>query len=493
MLFTNIQLDDFSPTLARFLERIEIEGAEEREWIMMAVVNISAILEYGRPSGMLRKVGLVGTREGGHGGATVRVVSKKTHVMPAHLEDDGDEKRMDVDDETFKGDPQVSPALSDADIPTELPVPLKFAMELAFSMLSLVLRNPTRKASPFARSTLNPYLSVMLTFLATVTKHADALSVLERSIPWHDLTQFFATIPRDIFSAQGLNIPASGSERWAMLTSGCAPPLPEDWCLRGMEWVGRKVFERGYWKSGEERRVEVDVLDVEEGGQLTDGIIEDEDDEDEGHSRGESSHGETSKRWTRIVRSAICLSNAVDGFIWVEGTREWRVEGTLEAKVRRWHEEDRLEREAEERRRHGRRWTDDSMDIDGADDDADVLSEESEDDEGDSDQVKALKVSCLVFACLGRYLILFIGAPEVLAVSSCFRTACACARSGIQTAVALSPFPEKCVDAIFEHRAWLHYTGVGYQRYSIFSIRYCIHYREPSMDRCPAGACHNGT
>ncbi|KAG2028897.1 hypothetical protein BDR03DRAFT_1057708, partial [Suillus americanus] len=50
MLFTNIQLDDFPPTLARFLERIEIEGAEEREWIMMAVVNIGAVFEYGRPS-----------------------------------------------------------------------------------------------------------------------------------------------------------------------------------------------------------------------------------------------------------------------------------------------------------------------------------------------------------------------------------------------------------------------------------------------------------
>jgi len=40
----------------------------------------------------------------------------------------------------------------------------------------------------------------MLTFLATITKHAEAL---ERSIPWQDLTQFFATIPRNIFNVQG--------------------------------------------------------------------------------------------------------------------------------------------------------------------------------------------------------------------------------------------------------------------------------------------------
>lgn len=63
--------------------------------------------------------------------------------------------------------------------PVELPVSLKLMMKLAFSMLSFVLRNPTRKASPFSHSTLNSYLSIILTFLATVTKHAEALSVLE--------------------------------------------------------------------------------------------------------------------------------------------------------------------------------------------------------------------------------------------------------------------------------------------------------------------------
>jgi hypothetical protein len=351
---------------------------------MMAVVNIGAMLEYGRPSGVLRKIGGVGARDTG---PAVKV-AKKCQVAPAFRDEDGEEKRMDVDDE---GAPQTSPILSDANMPVELPVSFKLALELAFSMLSFVLRNPTRKASHFSRSTLNPYLSVMLTFLATVTKHAGTLSLMERSIPWHDLSRFFATIPRDIFAAQGLDTPTTGSERWAMLTSGCAPPLPEDWCLRGMEWISRKVFERGYWKSGEERRVEVEILDVEEGRQLTDGIIEDEDDEEDGHSCRENLRGETSKRWSRLVRCAVSLSSVVDGFTWVEGTREWRVEGALETKVTRWLEEDRHEREEEERRRRGRRWTDDSMDVDAEDEDIDESSEQSEDDENDSEEVKNLK------------------------------------------------------------------------------------------------------
>ena len=81
MLFTNIQLDDFQPTLARFIERLEIEGAEEREWIMMGIVNISSIMEYGRPGGVLRKVGCVGSKEVGGPGPqaaiAMRVQAKK--------------------------------------------------------------------------------------------------------------------------------------------------------------------------------------------------------------------------------------------------------------------------------------------------------------------------------------------------------------------------------------------------------------------------------
>ena len=38
MLFTNIQLNNFIPTLAQFIERLEIKGTQETEWIMMGVL-----------------------------------------------------------------------------------------------------------------------------------------------------------------------------------------------------------------------------------------------------------------------------------------------------------------------------------------------------------------------------------------------------------------------------------------------------------------------
>jgi hypothetical protein len=183
------------------------------------------------------------------------------------------------------------------------------------------------------------------------------------------------------------------TERWAMLTSNCAPPLPEDWCLRGMEWVGRKVYERGFWKSGEERKMENEYLDKTEAGhgETTDGHIEDDDDENQPGGAKESKPSNlNAQRWVRIVRCAVGIADAVDGLTWIEGTREWSVTGTLAEKVDMWKEQARIEMEDEERRRMGTRWTDDAMDID---DSEDIVSEGSSDeDDEDTEQVKALKV-----------------------------------------------------------------------------------------------------
>jgi protein SMG6 len=133
--------------------------------------------------------------------------------------------------------------LSDGPVYLELSQAFKYAMRLALSRLSFVLRNLTRKASPFTKSTLTPYLTILLAFL-------------ERFIPREDFAVFFASIPKNTHVSQGLHAPApTGTEHWVMLTSRCLPLLPEDWCMRGMEWVGRKVFERRYWNSGEDRRV----------------------------------------------------------------------------------------------------------------------------------------------------------------------------------------------------------------------------------------------
>ncbi|PPR00169.1 hypothetical protein CVT26_008888 [Gymnopilus dilepis] len=119
MVFTNIELDDFQPTLARFIERLKIEGAEEREWIMMGVVDVSSVLdsEYGRPNGLLRRLGCVGPKEvnGPQVDAAMRVVAKKaaagvpgssstTIVADTATETATETTTMDVDEEHKGGD-----------------------------------------------------------------------------------------------------------------------------------------------------------------------------------------------------------------------------------------------------------------------------------------------------------------------------------------------------------------------------------------------------
>jgi protein SMG6 len=307
MLFTNIQLDDFQPTLAQFIERLEIEGAEERERIMMGIVNIASIMEYGRPGGVLRKVGCVGSKEVGGCGPqaasaiAMRVQAKKVAagILESKTALGGVDEKVDVDEEhnlctltplshhlsRSRDFVMKSPTLPEAEFESQTggtpgaredsnsdgihdhPPAFKFALQLLFQMLSSVLRHPTRKPSQYARSTLNPYLTIILTFLATILKHHPTLETLERSIPWGDLASFFTLVPRKIMISQGLMVSPKHNtlqhiERWIMLTSGCVPPLPEDWCLRGMEWVGRKVFERGFWKSGKEKKAELEVLEI---------------------------------------------------------------------------------------------------------------------------------------------------------------------------------------------------------------------------------------
>ncbi|TFK72533.1 hypothetical protein BDN72DRAFT_894698 [Pluteus cervinus] len=375
MLFTNIQLDDFQPTLARLVERLELDGAEEREWVMMAVINIASILEYGKPTGVIKRV----TTARSATGPGVKVAKRSTN-----------DERMDVDEPRGNSNLNAihqkappSPALSDSEHEfSEHPASFTLALKLMSTMLSLVLRKPRRRSSQYAPLELNPYLTVILTFLATVTKDPHVLAVLERGIPWEELAAFFASVPEKTMVSQSLiGHTSSKPERWMMLTTGCAPPLPEDWCMRGMEWASRKVHERGFWKSGTDRRMELEVLDDFEVADQTDGRIEDDNSEP---------NATTPSRWVRIIRCGVDLSKTVNGFTWIDGTKDWKVEGALAEKVQRWREQDEFERE-EERKRLSNMWNDDSMEVDD-----DVIgdglgSEESDEDEADSEEVKELK------------------------------------------------------------------------------------------------------
>jgi len=191
-----------------------------------------------------------------------------------------------------------------------------------------------------------------------------------------------------------------------MLTSGAAPPLAEDWFIRGIEWVGRRVFERGYWKNitGEQgKEIELEFLGKREPGwDQEDGIVEDDDDEG-GHRLSESDEC-LKKHWVRAHRCTVGIASTVDGFRWVQGTREWRIEGVLADKTARWAEEERLAAEMVQTRA-SRMQSNDRMDVD---DEVEVEEEsDDEENEADSEEVEALKVCPAHFSQHAYDLILY--------------------------------------------------------------------------------------
>ena len=212
MLFTHIQLDDFTGTLTHFSESLGMEGnnIEEHKWIMMGIVNLSTILKYGRVSGMIHQSGGLGTREGLNLGTTaIQVVIKKPTAI---IEDDN--AKMDIVD--FKDKNQTSPATSKANKATgsyanEYSASFKVVAQLTFAMLSHVLKSPMQKSVPFAKSTLNLYMTIVLTFLATILRHLASLLTLEHTVPWDKLVTFFAIILHTVMPSQGLN-KAGGSK-----------------------------------------------------------------------------------------------------------------------------------------------------------------------------------------------------------------------------------------------------------------------------------------
>ncbi|KAG8833910.1 hypothetical protein FRC17_009869 [Serendipita sp. 399] len=368
MLFTNIQLDDFQPTLVRYLERLQLDGAQEREWIMMAVVNIAAILQYGKADAMIKPPTGTGT---GNEPAPTTIAGKKRELV------------LKMDSLAMTDSP-IATRSSEMDIDSnsmavDIPHSLQLALQLAFSTLSFCLQHPFRRSSPFAKPTLNPYITVLLTFLQTILKQPGVLTIIERSFPWDDLIAFLRTVPRRQLQKE--------VEIRAKLTSGCAP-LPEDWCLRGMVWAGRRVYEHGFWPRGATAgggvTGEMDVLLADENmEQDTDGFIE-----DEGDGRGEDTVPKdyTGRRWVRIIRSGLSFVQSVTGFDLYHGEDgiSWRLGEAMERKAEMWKEEERREREEEERRRN-RHWSDDE-------DEEMLIDEEEEEEELDDDpEVRALQ------------------------------------------------------------------------------------------------------
>nr|XP_019046379.1 hypothetical protein I302_05123 [Kwoniella bestiolae CBS 10118]OCF25309.1 hypothetical protein I302_05123 [Kwoniella bestiolae CBS 10118] len=341
MLFTRISLDDFEAVMSRYMERLEedvqLDGVSRKvvigqtDWMIMASVSLGSIMQYGTSSGIVRKAL---SQEGAE--------RRRAQALADNEDGEGDEgEGLTVDG--MAPVRTISPIPINGTDPMEeaQPITFTYALKLAFSIFDFVLSHPNRIQG--FHQVLNPFITIFLTFLSTVFRQPHVGSSLLLSVPWERLCQFTNSTNLEIVEEK-------------RLVSGL--PLPEDWLLRGNEWVGRRVYERGFWKSkpsnGRGSTGKMDVLlanfDPPVGRNLEDGIVDDiEGDTD-------SASAINSRRWKRVQWAVGVLMKYVDGFE-MDGQGKLVTEGTLKERLdelERQKERDREEERRLERRRRDR-------------------------------------------------------------------------------------------------------------------------------------------
>lgn len=312
MLFTRVQLDDFPSLLQRFSDRLGPafggSAVSQVDWMIMAAINTAAVLQYGAPDGVLRRAL---AREGFE-----RRRQQATNADEGIVEDEADEEpSLGLENGTqLPGD---NPTALSADGDQLPPITYTYALQLLPTMFTHTLKDPFLNHN--SQPVLNPYLTVMMTFLATLSRQAAAMKLLLAQIPWQALVDLAGRLPAEFELREE-----------ARLIAG--PPLPEDWLIRGEEWVGRRVFERGFWKTkgsgrgsqglvqpriGERFSSEIDVLTADLDVDVDDqeGVVDDVDGAD--LTDGPIAIGQ--RRWRRIQWALGVLVKHVDGFDLVDG------------------------------------------------------------------------------------------------------------------------------------------------------------------------------
>jgi hypothetical protein len=298
-------------------------------------------------------------------------------------------------------------------LPEDHPIPFRLAQKMTFSILDLALRENggvRRVGVGKGSQVVNPYIVLVLTFLGHMAQHSPALRHLERAVPWFRIVDFLNRLPREV----DIRIDTTQNKL-------VGSPLPEDWCIRGMDWSGRNLFGRGFWRSKapapNSRRDEMAPPPIEapSGASATvesemdalgfdpahiDNFAEDAVGDEDSNAVPASARLALA-RWRRVAVIASWLARNVAGLDYdaiaaassASSAPRFSVTGSLEAKCRRWKREDDEAAEAERLsklsawQRQGPGDEDDLSEDDLSDEDEDI-----DDDEDEPLAVRELKV-----------------------------------------------------------------------------------------------------
>jgi protein SMG6 len=443
MLFTRISLDDFDECLQRFLERLReetilskrpdstsITSFGDAEWFMIAVINLSALYQFGAEDGVLKKATdkemettsatsnnqhhhrkSKGPHNNGPSKVDIPQVTPQAIMLNSkRVENVTSEEELDQISKST--DAAVVKQLNGMNMNSngepldDQPVVFLLAQRLAFSILDILLQQSPRLVhnSPI----LNPYIVMILTFLSHMAhQFPTALRHLERTIPWTRLVNLFNHIPKSI------------EVRVEAPAKLVGVPLPEDWCIRGMDWTGRHLFGRGHWRSkggnhGRRDRERGDEVSANTGIIFLESEMDalsfnlNSIDESTGMSSEDNpeatvpSHQLSMGRWKRVAGTAVNLVRNVAGLDYISGESrggrsgesKFMIVGNLEKKMKRWKKEDEDAVEAERVSRETIWLRERSEEYTGDESEDNEEESDIEDDgaESDSSAVKELKV-----------------------------------------------------------------------------------------------------
>lgn len=270
LLYVGTDLDAFDAILARLQEKLEasyihaqsqagrpvkksIRGKlrddasrrlnRDSTWMMMAVVNMCALMEYGKDGSALKSVLSKAHDEKKSEKQSTRADKKalqqsRSDPTPSEASLTDLAKRVErLGLEASKA--RLALTRQTDSTPPPVSRTLRLAMRFTFSLLKHTLRYPMKPAD--VDPAICPYITVLFTFLATLASNKAAFAVIRSEVPWEAIVQLLESLPkyaRDLYLRDESNVP----NRLLGIT------LPEDWCIRGLEWTGKQLFGRGYWK-----------------------------------------------------------------------------------------------------------------------------------------------------------------------------------------------------------------------------------------------------
>lgn len=241
-LLTKVQLDDFGAAFDRYKEKLQAtllnsQPLSQTSWMMMAMTNIAALLKYATKDESLNK-------------QHKRRFDKAPPAKPTEGSSSGGGDGSDSDEGScsdsdgeniIRKNGGFAPSESEVDIGSEeqtLPCAERCALQLAFETLDISLLNLSQLPS----STCASYVTTMMTFLAHEARQQETLRRFESFIPWKSISR----LGNSTFLQNAAFWPPNDTVAFRIRNE--SGPLPEDWCSRGTAWVGRQVYERGFWK-----------------------------------------------------------------------------------------------------------------------------------------------------------------------------------------------------------------------------------------------------